>query len=274
LFGWHKYKLAFWGHGKNMQVLPTKWGKFKEYIKYLTTKRVDWWFVYSGLSQNIVQKIGFAEDKITNVENSIDTVKLINYCIKVTQEETMFIREKLQLGDGPVGLYIGSLYEDKRLDFLLSACLLILEIIPNFRLIVMGDGPQRAYVENAQAQYPWLNYVGRQTEQEKARYLRLASIILNPGLVGLGILDGFAAGIPIVTTDCGLHSPEIDYLRNGENGFMTKNTLEDYVETVLEILNDPELASHLRLGCQESAKHYTLQNMANNFRLGILKALN
>ena len=273
LFGWRKYKFAFWGHGKNMQVLPTLRGKLKESMKFLTTNRVDWWFVYTGISQQLVSGLGFSKEKITNLENSVDTLGLKNLCESVTSAEIEAIKRDLNLGSGPVGLYVGSLYKDKRLEFLLNAGQLISQKIPDFRLIVIGAGPQRALIKNAQIEYPWLRYVGRQTERNKAQYLKMASVLLNPGMVGLGILDAFAAGIPIVTTDCGLHSPEIDYLRHGENGFMTLNTLEDYVQTVERILTDSALAAHLQAGCLEAANHYTVENMAENFRAGILKAL-
>jgi len=273
LFGWRKYKFAFWGHGKNMQIVPTLWGKLKEHTKFLTTNRVDWWFVYTRISQLQVSRLGFSEDKITNLENSVDTLGLKALCEAVTGDEVEAIRSELSLGGGPVGLYIGSLYKDKRLEFLLSAGLLLSQKIPDFRLVVIGTGPQSVLIKNAQIEYPWLRYVGRQIERSKARYLKMASVLLNPGLVGLGILDAFAAGIPIVTTDCGLHSPEIDYLRQGENGYMTANTLEDYVQTVEHILTDTTLASYLQKGCLEASNHYTIENMAANFHAGILKAL-
>ena len=273
LFGWRKYKLAFWGHGKNFQALPTFQGRFKERMKFLTTNRVDWWFVYTDISRKLLHQLGFSEDKITNLENSVDTATLKLLCEKVSNKEVEAVRKKLNIGNGPVGLYIGSLYKDKHLDFLLNACQRISQKIPDFRLIVIGDGPQKELIENAQTQHPWLHYVGRQTESSKAQFLKMANVLLNPGLVGLGILDAFAAGIPIVTTDCGLHSPEIDYLTHGENGFMTENTLEDYVNTVERILTDTQLASHLQNGCLVAANHYTIENMAENFRAGILKAL-
>lgn len=273
LFGWRKYKLAFWGHGKNMQVSPTLWGKLKESMKFLTTNRVDWWFVYTGISEKFVAKLGFPKDRITNLENSVDTLGLKTFCNAVTTSEIDILKRELNLGNGPIGLYVGSLYQDKRLEFLLSAGQLLSQKIPSFRLVVIGAGPQSALIKNAQNEYPWLRYVGRQTERNKAQFLKMASVLLNPGLVGLGILDAFAAGIPIVTTDCGLHSPEIDYLRHGENGFMTASTLDSYVETVEQILTDKQLAAHLHKGCLEAANHYTVENMAGNFRAGILKAL-
>lgn len=273
LFGFRRYKLAFWGHGKNMQASPTFWGKLKEYLKFLTTNHVDWWFVYTGFSQRLVSNLSFPIDKITNLENSVDTLGLKSLCDAVLISEIDNIKRELNLGDGPVGLYVGSLYQDKRLEFLLSAGQLLSQKIPNFRLVVIGEGPQRALIKNAQNEYSWLRYVGRKTERSKAQYLKMANVLLNPGLVGLGILDAFAAGIPIVTTDCGLHSPEIDYLRHGENGFMTANTLESYVQTVEQILTDKQLAEYLRNGCLDAANHYTVENMAENFRAGILKAL-
>lgn len=273
LFGWRKYKLAFWGHGKNMQVLPTFKGRSKEQMKFLTTNRVDWWFLYTNVNLKHVVELGFSAEKMTNLENSIDTTTLKAQCEAVTSAEIAAIRSALDLGNGPVGLYVGSLYKDKRLDFLLSAGQLLSQKIPDFRLIVLGDGPQSALINSALAERPWLRFVGRQVGQQKARYLKTASVLLNPGLLGLSILDGFAAGVPIVTTDCGLHSPEIDYLQQGVNGFMTANTLDDYVQTVERILTDNALAAHLQKGCLEAAKHYTIENMAENFRAGILKAL-
>jgi glycosyltransferase involved in cell wall biosynthesis len=273
LFGWRSYKLAFWGHGKNMQSANTRWSKLKEAVKYITTTRVDWWFVYTGISQAQVAQLGFSSNKITNLENSVDTSALKQLCESVTSAEVNAIRAELKLGNGPVGLYVGSLYKDKRLDFLLNACLQIVQKIPDFRLVIIGDGPDRPLISDAQAEYHWLCYVGRQVDANKAKYLKLASVLLNPGLVGLGILDAFAAGIPMITTDCGFHSPEIDYLYHGENGFMTENTLEAYVKTVLNILENAELAAHLSKGSLASSERYTVENMALNFRSGILKAL-
>lgn len=273
LFGSRRYKLAFWGHGKNMQAPDTLLGKIKEHTKFLTTNAVDWWFVYTGISQQLVSNLGFSKDKITNLENSVDTLGLKALCEAVTSAEVESIRIELNLGNGPVGLYVGSLYKDKRLEFLLSAGQQLSQRIQDFRLVVIGDGPQRELIENAEIKFPWLRYVGRQVDHKKAQYLKLANVLLNPGLVGLGILDGFAAGLPIVTTDCGLHSPEIDYLRQGENGFMTADTLEDYVQAVEQILSDVALATHLQKGCLVASNHYTVENMAQNFRDGILKAL-
>lgn len=271
LFGPRSYRLAFWGHGMNMQA--SRWGGLLESFKRCTTTRVDWWFAYTGLSGAIVARQGFPAEKITNIENTIDTSSLQAHCDAVGLPELEELKAALNLGEGQIGLFIGSLYAEKRLDFLLDAGAQLARRSPGFRLIVMGDGPLRGKLEAAASAHGWLRYVGRREGRDKARLLKAASVIMNPGLVGLGILDALVAGVPMVTTDCGLHSPEIDYLRHGENGFMTADSLPDYVQTVERVLNDAAPMNRSRENRASPAFRYTIENMAAQFRVGILKAL-
>lgn len=77
----------------------------------------------------------------------------------------------------------------------------------------------------------------------------------------------------MVTTDCGLHSPEIAYLANGINGLMTANTLEAYTEACIRLLQEPAALSKLKEGCAHSAAEFTIGNMANHFSEGVLNCL-
>lgn len=271
LFGRRSYRFAFWGHGVNMQA--SRWARSQEWFKRCTTTRVDWWFAYTRLSEAIIVRQGFPARRITNVENSIDTTALQAQCDAVTGAELDALRAEMELGEGPVGLFIGSLYPEKRLDFLLDAGAQLAQRVPDFRMVVIGDGPLRGMLDAAVSQHAWLRYAGRQEGRDKARFLKLASVIMNPGLVGLGILDALVARVPMVTTDCGLHSPEIAYLRHGENGFMTADSLHDYVQTVERVLQDTELQQVLREHWAKSSNPYTTENTAARFCDGILKAL-
>ena len=77
----------------------------------------------------------------------------------------------------------------------------------------------------------------------------------------------------MVTTDCGLHSPEIDYLRSGQNGVMTANNLDAFVDAAQRIITDRTWRQSLGAAAQADATHYTITNMAQNFRRGVLAAL-
>jgi glycosyltransferase involved in cell wall biosynthesis len=225
------------------------------------------------LTVRLVEQHGFAPGRITNLENAIDTKVLGVDIGTVTGEEMAALRTKLGIGDGPVGLYLGSLYKEKRIDFLLKAAQRIADEVPGFHLLVIGDGPERSLVEAATAHYPWLRYLGSIHGHDKALYLCLADVFLNPGMVGLSILDAFVAGDALVTTNCGIHSPEIDYLVDGDNGRVTDNTLDAYVQEVKDLLNDPRRLAHLREGAKLSGNHYSIENMVENFHAGIMRAL-
>lgn len=266
-----RFRLAFWGHGANLQ--SGRPDGAKERFKRWTTCRADWWFAYTRLSADLVRAAGFSADRTTVLNNAIDTAQMQQQRRSVTPAELHALRDALGFGPGPVGVFVGSLYSDKRLAFLLEAAAAIRAQVPDFQLLIVGDGPDRGRVEAACAAQPWVRWVGVKTGRDKVLHVALAQLMLNPGLVGLGILDDFVCGTPMMTTDCGLHSPEIAYLDQGVNGLMTANDVGAYAEACVRLLRDPVALDGLRAGCAASADEYTVQNMARRFAEGIDRAL-
>lgn len=258
-------KIAFWGHGANFQSRHKK--SLSESFKKYTNRYVHWWFAYTGLSAKLVEDTGFPKNKITNLENTIDISSLEKELKKFN------VNHYKKNNIDKTAIFIGSLYSEKRLDFLFEASKIIQKKLPEFKLVIIGDGIERNKVIEFSNQHDWCDYVGFKDTKGKAKYLAEANVILNPGLVGLSILDSFTAGVPMITTDCGLHSPEIAYLDNGSNGLITKNTITDYVENVLLFFRNDELRTTLATGAANSAKYYTIQNMGENFVNGILRSL-
>lgn len=266
-----RFRLAFWGHGANLQ--SDNHNGLKERFKRWTTNRVDWWFAYTQMSAELVAAAGFAGSRVTVLNNAVDTSELQRQRQSVTPEETQALRESLDFGAGPVGVYVGSLYADKRLDFLFLIAEAIRDEVLDFHLLIVGEGPERDKVQAWCAANPWARWVGARFDREKAAYVSVAQVMLNPGLVGLGILDAFVCGVPMLTTDCGIHSPEIAYLENGVNGVMTADDPDAYVEASVRLLRDPQALDGLRAGCAASAQEYTVENMARRFADGVANAL-
>lgn len=264
-------RLAFWGHGANLQsARPQGW---KERFKRWTVRRADWWFAYTELSASLIAATGFPQDRTTVVRNAIDTTAMAALCQRIDSRTLAARRQQLGLGDGPVAIYLGSLYKEKRLEFLLAAALEVRRQIPGFQLLVVGAGPEQGLIDQAGASHPWIHLLGALHEEDKALALRLADVMLNPGLVGLGILDSFASGTPMFTTDCGLHSPEIAYLENGVNGVMTADDNAAFAAEIVRTLSAPETLARLRAGARRSAADYTLDEMAQRLSGGIGAAL-
>lgn len=265
------YRVAFWGHGANLQAKnPSSW---RERFKRWETTKVDWWFAYTEMSAQLVREAGFPSQKITVVNNAVDTVALAAWRDSIDTAELALLRSTLGFGTDPVAVFLGSLHADKRLDFLLEACDRLRVSKPEIKILFVGDGPERDTVLgwcNARTGCAW---VGARHDREKALYLSLGTLMLNPGLVGLGVLDSFVFELPLVTTDCGLHSPEIVYLKNEQSGLITDNSIASYVDGCLRILDGDHLLAALRRGCRAAAQEYTLENMVERFANGVVAAL-
>lgn len=67
--------------------------------------------------------------------------------------------------------------------------------------------------------HPRIYRLGPLYGREAAELQSASSICCIPGTVGLGIVDAFFYGLPLITEDVD-HSPEIMYLKDGVNGFM------------------------------------------------------
>lgn len=266
-----RFKLAFWGHGGNLQSDNPR--GYKERFKGWTTNRVDWWFAYTQMSADLVKATGFPSNRITVLNNAVDTSEMQRQQKSVTLEETHALRESLGVGTGPVGVFVGSLYADKRLDFLFAAAEEIRREVPDFYLLIVGEGQERDKVQAWCAAHPWTRWVGARFGREKVAYLSMAQVMLNPGALGLGVMDAFVCQAPMITTDCGNHGPEIAYLENGVNGVMTADDLDAYVETSVHLLRDAQALETLRIGCIASAREYTVENMARRFVDGVLPAV-
>jgi glycosyltransferase involved in cell wall biosynthesis len=249
--------LAFWGHGANLQAAGSLRARGLERWKRHYSTRVDWWFAYTAGSAQRVRRLGFPADRITVVQNAIG--------VPPRTEGTE--REPATC------VFVGSLYREKRIPQLLEAGRLLAERIPRFRLVVVGDGPDRDLVTAAAHMQPWLDYRGALSEPEVSRVVERSAALLMPGLVGLVAINSFASGTPIVTCRDAPHSPEFEYLVDGRNALIVDGGLPEYVEAVVRLLTSKELAATLSSGCVDSAAVYTLDAMVDRFTTGIDDAL-
>lgn len=264
--------LAYWGHGRNLQ--STNPHGLSEKWKQLLLGQVDWWFAYNSHTSKILAEGGFDQSRITSLENAIDNEAFVADLDAVPDETLNELRARIDLAPGaPLGLYCGALYADKRVDLLVEVADRVHEADPSFRLVVIGDGPVRAELDTMVADRPWALTVGTQTGIDKAAWFRLACVQLSPGAVGLHVLDSFAAGVPMFTTDNARHGPEIDYLENGRNGFVISDDPDAQATAVLDLLAEPDRYAKVVAAGKSDAGRYTLANMTANFVAGMVDCL-
>lgn len=266
-------RLAFWGHGINFQNDKTLLSNISEFFKKQFTKRIHWFFAYTELSKEIVIKMGLSPDKITVINNTISAEDLKKEITKYDEAKLTKIKEEIRIKSNNVCIYVGGMYKEKRLDFLIKALELIKKEISDFEIIFIGDGPDKQLIIEFEKENKWVHYLGVKDEKEKVPYLLISKLFLMPGLVGLAIIDTFVFAVPLLTTDCKLHSPEISYLENGVNGLMTKDDVLEYANAIISLLQNDIERERLKQGCYLSAEKYTMENFANRFYEGLNKSL-
>ena len=244
-----RIRMSYFGHGENFQSVH-------ELGTSRTLKRamlhVTRWFAYTEVSRRSLLSQGVKDERITVVNNTLAAPEL-----------------PAPMPERAPGrcLYVGGLYEDKRLGFLISSCARVAERVEGFELHVVGAGPLEALVREAAARHPWLVHHGALYGEERARLLGSSQAILMPGLVGLVAIDSFHFGAPLITSHAGQHSPEIAYLEDDVNALFDGADGDEasYAALVERFLGDATLAERLRRACARSAATYTLERMVQRF---------
>ena len=268
-----RMRLAFWGHGRNMQARNRN--SCPEKAKRFLSARVDWWFAYNERSAAMVRELRFPADRMTLVDNAIDTKTLIAARNALSPEAIESTQANLGIDSANVAIYTGGLYEEKRIPFLLEAANKVRAQLPDFHLIIIGDGPKKDLVTEAARSSDWVHYLGPKNDTDKLPFWAISKVSLMPGLVGLGVLDSFALGVPLITTAYSYHSPEIQYLRDGVNGIIVNDweSSDAYANAVVYLLQNDQEREFMASEGRKTAEFYTIENMAENFTQGILAAL-
>lgn len=130
-----------------------------------------------------------------------------------------FDTEKYKL-NGPVGnyaLYFGRLIDEKGVDVVLKAA----SLVPDLNIYIVGDGPDRAAIEQMASETENVKFFGPKWGDELNDLLRACRFVVVPSLwhenFPYVIFQAFAAGKPVLGTNRG-GIPEL--VKGGERGWI------------------------------------------------------
>ena len=266
-------KVAYFGHGRNFQSRNGN-SRAERFKRFLATK-VDWWFGYTEETRAHIRSLGFPDERITVFNNSVNTTLMRQQLTASTSEARSALAASMGLVGNNVGVFVGGIYPDKRMRFLINAADRIRVRVPDFELIVAGGGSDLPLVGQLAQDRSWIHVMGPRFGQQKIDLMALGHVFMMPGLMGLAILDAGTVGLAIATTDFPWHSPEIAYLEPGVSGLKVADweNPEAYAEEVAALLLDRPALERMREGARAMADRYSIEAMARNFASGVLKAL-
>ncbi len=166
--------------------------------------------------------------------------------------KSMNLRQKLNIGDAFVILYLGRIIERKGLDVLIKAFSMIEQERGDAYLVICGDGDFRGSCESIvkEMQIKHVIFSGLIQEEEKASFYKTADVFVLPSRIvaeeeiaegwGLVINEAMSMGKPVITTDA-VGAAE-DLVRNGINGYVVKNgEIEELYLALRKMVEDPRL---------------------------------
>ncbi len=176
----------------------------------------------------------------------------------------------------PLLLSVGRLVEKKGQDTLLEACALLRDRGLVFRVEVVGEGPQRARLEDAIHRLGLNGHVAllgsRDRDEVRAAYDRAHVFVLPCRQTSVGDRDGLpvaiveamAVGVPVVTTPvAGI--PEL--VGDGVSGILVPpDDPARLAEAVERVLTDRALRSRLVVGGRTVASRYDLRESVTRLR--------
>lgn len=266
-WGSHNPSVAMWGQGRSYS---TKQNVMMARMKQGLTRRADWFFSYTPLGADYVVAHGFPRDRTTVLWNSIDTTALQADLSAVTSAELDLFRSVHGLKRGHTGLFLGGIDERKGMSFLMESAHEIAAAAPDFRLLVGGSGQMESAVVREVASGGPVRFLGRLDGREKALALAAADFLMIPEWIGLVAVDSLASGKPMVSTQHDSHSPEFEYLVEGETLVLSGHEPSEYASAVLALMSDPERLAHMSFQGRLQAENLSIERMAENFVSGVL----
>jgi len=174
-------------------------------------------------------------------------------------------------------IYVGGLKPKKGISTLIEAFAEVAKVIPEARLILVGDGPLRPDIEKRVRELGLENKVlitGFIPNSQIPKILEGASVFVLPSYsegLSNALLQAMAAGLPCIVSDI---EENREVIRHGVNGLLFPvGDSKALAKTLIQVLTDKELASKLAHEAREGVKNLKFKNIVRLYLKAFLKSL-
>lgn len=175
----------------------------------------------------------------------------------------------------PLALSVGRLGKEKNLTFLLESFAILARSRPDARLIMIGDGPQRAELEQQAAalgQGDRVSFAGALEQQQLGAYYRGADAFAFTSLTetqGLVLVEALAHGLPVVAVDC----PVTREVVVGDAGVLTSQEHKAFAAALGSVLGEePKRRAQRKDAARRTAAPYSIDALALQLEAFYLRA--
>jgi glycosyltransferase involved in cell wall biosynthesis len=163
----------------------------------------------------------------------------------------------------PVALYVGRLAPEKNLPLLLQAFAAMKAMRRDARLVLIGDGPDRAALQSAHADCV---FAGMRTGEDLAAHYASGDIFLFPSTTetfGNVTVEAMASGLAVIAYD---YAAAAEHIRHGRNGVVAElGDARDFITLAANLVCDPRRASSLGRHARATAERIDWEEVHDGF---------
>ena len=250
------YETYLFGRCKDMRLLKIISG-IGGYILY---RKADAVIVPSEKARNY-NMMNLVRNKTVRIPNGID---LSVFRKTLPADERRKLMNKYRLTDGKVMVIVSRLSREKDILLLLKALPPVLKKDPDAKLLIVGDGPQKAELEEYCLKHRLSEsvcFTGLVPNNEVYSYYALGDVFVSASTfenMPLTYLEAMACGLPLL---CKKDLCLKGILKHGFNGYVFKNSRE-FADLAHKLLNNSELNAEMRKKSMMLSQKFTVENNA------------
>lgn len=252
---WRRRPWIAWHHGYTQTDTKVRLYNYLDRWSLRAARRV---ITVNQVFARELAAIGVAPGRIRVLHNSI----VPDWLTPERAGDPAALRRSLGIApDEPVILAVGRFSREKALDDLVRAFIILRKDNPAraARLVLVGDGPERATIEQLATESGvagQVHFIGQVSDP--APYYALANVLALPSLSEgspLALLEAMGAGRAIVATQVG-GIPEM--VTDGQSALLVPSQQPEALAKALgRVLDDKTLAARLSSGAREAAQRFT-----------------
>jgi len=231
----------------------------KNFTRLAFYRLADGMLLYGNRARTILRELGYPAEALYVVYNSLDYERQLE--LRHGLDEATRDRMRGELGvaeDERLIVSVGRLNRPKRYAELVTAVSLACSQGDRLRLVLVGDGPERAELEALAARLgiaERTRFLGPCYDEKRlAEIIFAADLFVVPGDIGLSLIHAFMYGVPVIThSNLDRQNPELEALQPGRNGdLFRERNVEDLARVIrrwIERLRLPAAREEVAAAC-------------------------
>ena len=168
--------------------------------------------------------------------------------------------------DMPTVLYVGRVDPEKKVGVVIEAFLRVLEKVPDARLLIVGDGVDKARLERKYGIINNIRFLGRISGDDLYELYKTGWVFATASEIetqGIVLIEAAASGLPLVAVDKGAVA---EVCIDEENGYLCEpGSVPEIANAITTILTDEKLRKDFAKKSLEVAKEHDFETTLDRF---------